>query len=76
MIGINNRNLKTFQTDPAVTIRLAPGIPQGVLVVSESGLATPDDLHRMADAGITTFLIGESLMRADDLVAATQALLA
>jgi indole-3-glycerol phosphate synthase len=75
MIGINNRDLNTFATDPAVTLRLAPGIPSAVLVVSESGLSTQDDLRWLADAGVTTFLIGESLMRAPDLVAATKALL-
>ncbi|HEX4158651.1 MAG TPA: indole-3-glycerol phosphate synthase TrpC [Rhizomicrobium sp.] len=76
MIGINNRDLKTFATDPGVTLRLAPAIPAGVLVVAESGLSTPDDLRRLAEAGVTTFIIGESLMRATDLVAATKALLA
>ncbi len=76
MIGINNRDLKTFATDPGVTLRLAPAIPSGVLVVAESGLSSPDDLRRLAEAGITSFLIGESLMRAPDLVAATRALLA
>jgi indole-3-glycerol phosphate synthase len=76
MIGINNRDLKTFATDPWVTPRLAPKIPSNVLVVAESGLSTPDDLRRLADAGVTTFLIGESLMRATDVAAATSALLA
>jgi indole-3-glycerol phosphate synthase len=76
MIGINNRDLKTFATDPGVTLRLAPGIPAGVLVVAESGLSAPEDLRRLADSGVTTFLIGESLMRAPDLAAATRALLA
>ena len=75
MVGINNRDLKTFQTDPGVTLRLAPGIPAGVLIVAESGLSTPEDLRRLADSGVTTFLIGESLMRAPDLVVATKALL-
>jgi indole-3-glycerol phosphate synthase len=76
MIGINNRDLKTFATDVAVTLRLTPGMPSDVLIVAESGLSTRDDLRRLADAGITSFLIGESLMRAPDLVAATKALLA
>jgi len=75
MIGINNRDLKTFETDIGVTLRLAPSIPSGVLVVAESGLSSPEDLRRLADAGVTTFLVGESLMRAPDLVAATRALL-
>ncbi|MGH6879248.1 MAG: indole-3-glycerol phosphate synthase TrpC, partial [Rhizomicrobium sp.] len=75
MIGINNRDLKTFATDPGVTLRLAPAIPPGVLVVAESGLAAPDDLRRLADAGVTTFLIGESLMRSPDVAVATRALI-
>jgi indole-3-glycerol phosphate synthase len=75
LIGINNRDLKTFATDPGVTLRLASRIPDDVLVVAESGLSTPDDLRRLADAGVTTFLIGEGLMRKDDVAAATRALL-
>ena len=75
MIGINNRDLRTFETDIGVTLRLAPKIPSGVLVVAESGLSSPDDLRRLADAGVSTFLIGERLMRAPDLAAATRALL-
>ncbi|MFW6027774.1 MAG: indole-3-glycerol phosphate synthase TrpC [bacterium] len=75
LIGINNRDLKTFDTDPAVTERLAPLVPGHRLVVSESGLQSPDDLARMARAGVRAFLIGESLMRADDVAAATRRLL-
>ncbi|HLY06513.1 MAG TPA: indole-3-glycerol phosphate synthase TrpC [Rhizomicrobium sp.] len=75
LIGINNRDLKTFATDPAVTLRLAPGIPRTVLVVSESGLGTYDDLRRLADAGVSTFLVGESLMRENDVAGATRRLL-
>ena len=75
MIGINNRDLKTFVTDPNVTLRLAPAIPRNVLVVAESGLSSSADLLRLADAGVTTFLIGESLMREKDVAAATRALL-
>jgi len=75
MIGINNRDLNTFVTDTAVTRRLAPFIPDGTLVVAESGLSTPDDLKRLADADVTTFLIGESLMRQADVAAATRALI-
>jgi indole-3-glycerol phosphate synthase len=74
-IGINNRDLRTFHTDLGVTLRLAPRIPQGMLVVAESGLSTPADLARLADAGVTTFLIGESLMREADIAAATKRLL-
>jgi indole-3-glycerol phosphate synthase len=75
MIGINNRDLKTFVTDTALTLTLAPRIPKDRLVVAESGLSTPDDLKRLADAGVTTFLIGESLMRHADVAAATRALI-
>ncbi len=75
MIGINNRDLKTFVIDLDVTLRLAPRIPKDVLVVAESGLGAPDDLKRLADAGVTTYLIGESLMREADVAAATARLL-
>ena len=75
MIGINNRDLKTFETDPLLTIRLAEHIPPEVLVVAESGLSTRGDLERLADKGVTTFLIGESLMRQTDVAAATRALI-
>ena len=74
-VGINNRDLKTFITDLGVTLRLAPRIPKDVLVVAESGLGAPDDLARLAEAGVTTFLIGESLMRETDVAAATRKLL-
>ena len=76
LIGINNRDLKTFVTDIAVTLRLAPQVPPGALVVAESGLSDPADLARLAAAGVSTFLIGESLMRQADVAAATRALLA
>lgn len=75
MIGINNRDLKTFVTDLGVTTRLAPQIPKEVLVVAESGLSSPADLKQLADIGVSTFLIGESLMRQADVAAATKALL-
>ena len=74
-IGINNRDLKTFATDLGVTLRLSPGIPGDVLVVAESGISSYDDLRRIADAGVSTFLVGESLMREEDVAAATRALL-
>ena len=71
MIGINNRDLKTFVTDVGITLTLAPRIPPGKLVVAESGLATRDDLARLATADVTTVLIGETLMRQDDVAEAT-----
>jgi indole-3-glycerol phosphate synthase len=75
MIGINNRDLKTFNVDLGVTLRLAPKIPEHVLIVAESGLSSRADLERLAEAGVTTFLVGESLMRQSDVAAATRALI-
>ncbi len=75
LIGINNRNLETLEVDLETTERLAGHVPGDRLVVCESGLATPKDLARMAQAGVTTFLIGESLLRQADVTAATQTLL-
>jgi indole-3-glycerol phosphate synthase len=74
-VGINNRDLKTFVTDLGVTLRLAPRIPAHVLVVAESGLGSHDDLVRLAAGGVSTFLVGESLMRHSDVTAATRQLM-
>jgi indole-3-glycerol phosphate synthase len=65
-IGINNRNLATFELDLGITERLAPKIPGACTIVSESGIRTTDDVRRIVEAGVHAALIGESLMRADD----------
>jgi indole-3-glycerol phosphate synthase len=75
LIGINNRNLHTFETTLETTMTLAPSIPKERMVVSESGLFRPQDLAKLATIGVNTFLIGESLMRQDDVAAATRAIL-
>jgi indole-3-glycerol phosphate synthase len=75
LIGINNRNLKTLETDLRTTETLAPEVPSDRLVVAESGIRRPSDLERLAAAGVRCFLVGESLMREPDLTAATRRLL-
>lgn len=75
LVGINNRDLATFRTDIATTPRLARNAPAGRLLVAESGLATREDLARMAEAGVRCFLIGETLMRQPDVEAATREIL-
>ena len=66
IIGINNRNLKTFEVDPGLTARLRRLIPAGIIVVAESGINSPDDIRALKDLGIDAVLVGESLMRAAD----------
>ena len=76
LIGINNRNLKTMDISLDVGASMLPLLPAGRIAIAESGLFTPEDLARMAKYGARCFLIGESLMRADDVAAATKAILA
>ncbi|WP_142847001.1 indole-3-glycerol phosphate synthase TrpC [Telmatospirillum sp. J64-1] len=76
LIGVNNRNLKTMVTDIGTTERLAAMLPEGRVLVAESGLKTPADLSRMARVGARRFLIGESIMRQGNVEAATRQLLA
>lgn len=75
IIGINNRDLATFQTDLGLTLELAKDIPKDCLIVSESGIREPEDLRLLAGAGVKAVLVGEALAREEDVVAATFRLL-
>jgi indole-3-glycerol phosphate synthase len=66
LLGINNRNLKTFETKLETTIELLPRVPKGRIVVTESGILAPQDVARMRRHGVETFLVGEAFMRAQD----------
>ena len=75
LVGVNNRNLRTFETDLSITERLAMLSPVRALLVAESGIFTPDDVQQVSDAHAQAILVGESLMRQDDVEAATRTLL-
>jgi indole-3-glycerol phosphate synthase len=74
LIGINNRNLRSFAVDLSVTETLAPQVPAGVPTVAESGISGPEDVHRLAACGVEAMLVGETLMRANDVEEAARRL--
>jgi indole-3-glycerol phosphate synthase len=75
LLGINNRDLRTFEVDLGVTRKLARDVPEGKMIVSESGLSTRQDLAQLARYGVRCFLIGEALMRAENVELATREIL-
>ena len=75
LIGINNRDLRSFETDLSTTERLVRRIPEGYLAISESGIFTAKDCDHLAEFGVRTFLVGEALMRQADIEAATRELI-
>lgn len=76
IIGVNNRDLRTFQVSLDTSIGLAPEIPQGIIKVSESGIFSSSDVHRLMDAGFDAFLVGEHLVKSGDAARAIQELVA
>ncbi|HHO69120.1 MAG TPA: indole-3-glycerol-phosphate synthase TrpC, partial [Gammaproteobacteria bacterium] len=66
LVGVNNRNLRTFETSLDTTLDLLPRVPADRLLVTESGIHTPDDVRRMRDHGVHAFLVGEAFMKADE----------
>jgi indole-3-glycerol phosphate synthase len=74
VIGVNNRDLATFRTDLELSVRLAPAVPEEVTLVAESGIRTADDVRRLGRSGVDAVLVGESLMRQEDVRAAVAAL--
>jgi indole-3-glycerol phosphate synthase len=76
IIGVNNRNLQTFEVDFGNTARLRALIPPEIAVVGESGLKTPDDVRAMREAGVDAVLVGETLVRSKDVAATTRAFVA
>ena len=75
MLGVNNRNLRTFETDLEHTLRVARAIPESTLLVSESGISTRKQVMRLQESGVGGILVGESLMRSPDIAQAVREIL-